>query len=98
MSEKEIEEKVELLGKPGAADGIAFGTDGYLYLTSIELNAIRRFTPDKKVEMVIQDSRLKWPDSFSITPNGDIYVTTSQLHLAGNHTEPFKIFKLQPQL
>jgi len=97
LSEKEIEEKVELLGKPGAADGIAFGTDGYLYLTSIELNAIRRFTPDKKVEMVIQDSRLKWPDSFSITPHGDIYVTTSQLHLAGKHTEPFKIFKLQPQ-
>jgi len=46
--------------------------------------------------MVIQDSLLKWPDSFSVTSNGDFYVTTSQLHLAGKHSEPFNIFKLQP--
>jgi sugar lactone lactonase YvrE len=95
LTEEKITAKVELLGKPGAADGIAFGIDGNLYLTSLEYNAIRRFSPDKKVEMVIQDSRLKWPDSFSVTPNGDIYVTTSQLHLAGKHSEPFKILKLQ---
>lgn len=97
IPENEIENKVEPLGTPGAADGIAFGHDGNLYLTSIELNAIRRFTEDKKVEMVIQDSLLKWPDSFSVTPNGDIYVTTSQLHLAGKHKEPFKIYRLQSQ-
>jgi sugar lactone lactonase YvrE len=97
LSEQELGEKVEVVAKTGIADGIEFGKDGNLYLTSLEHNAIRRFTPQGNIEVVVQDSALKWPDSFSITTGGDIYVTTSQLHLGQERTEPYRIFKLNPQ-
>ena len=95
LSESQLGDKVEFLGKTGASDAIAFGKDGNVYLTSLEYNAIRRFTPEGIVEMVVQSPRLKWPDSFSITPDGTIYVTTSQIHLGNTRTEPYRIFKLQ---
>ena len=94
LNAAQLGEKVEFMGEAGASDAIAFGNDGNIYLTSIEHNAIRRFTRNKKVEIVIQDARLKWPDSLSLTEDGSIYVTTSQLHLGQNRTEPYKIFKL----
>ncbi|MFC1725369.1 L-dopachrome tautomerase-related protein [candidate division KSB1 bacterium] len=97
LSEEELGNKVEHVGESGASDGIVFGPDGNLYLSSLEFNAVRRFTPDKKVEMVVQDPGLKWPDSFAITEDGTIYVTTSQIHLGPNRTEPYKIFKLVPE-
>ncbi|UCH11175.1 MAG: hypothetical protein JSU61_04610 [Fidelibacterota bacterium] len=96
LSASELASKVELFATPGPADGIAFGTDGHLYLTSLELNAVRRVTPSGKVRMVVQDTRLKWPDSFAVSPDNTIYVTTSQIHLLGRITEPFRILKFHP--
>lgn len=94
LTEAQLGEQVEFVIESGASDAIEFGPDGFLYLTSIERNAIRRFTPGGNVEIVIQNSHLKWPDSFSITPDGTIYVTTSQIHLGSNPTEPYRIFKI----
>jgi sugar lactone lactonase YvrE len=95
LTEKELGEKVESVIQSGASDGIAFASDGNLYLTSIEYNAIRRLTVNGKIETVIQNNKIKWPDSFSITPDGLIYFTTSQLHLGSERTEPYKIFKIR---
>ena len=91
----QLENKIETVGTTGASDGIAFGPDRNLYLTSIEMNSIRRLTKSGKVETMIQDPRLKWPDSFSITKDGYIYVTTSQLHLNFAVQEPYKIFRFK---
>jgi len=93
-TESSLSDKVEFVTESGACDAIEFDPQGYLYLSSLELNAIRRYTPTGKIEMVIQDSSLKWPDSFSITPDGTVYVTTSQLHLGNSRTEPYKIFQI----
>jgi sugar lactone lactonase YvrE len=95
LSDLQLGEKVEFVAKTGIADGLEFDRDGNLYLTSLEYNAIRRYTPAGNIEIVVQDSALKWPDSFSITAEGEIYVTTSQLHLGSGRTQPYQIFKLQ---
>ncbi|MEE9466530.1 MAG: L-dopachrome tautomerase-related protein [Candidatus Neomarinimicrobiota bacterium] len=89
--------EVEELLLVGASDAIEFGPGGYLYFTSIEHNAVRRLTPDRQIEMVVQDERLKWPDSFAITAKGEIYVTTSQIHLGPEVTDPYRVFKLTPK-
>ena len=96
ISDTELGEKVEFVTESGVSDAIEFDYKGNLYLTSLEYNAIRKYTPQGNIEMVMQHEQLKWPDSFSITPDGTVYVTTSQLHLGNSRTEPYKIFKLMP--
>lgn len=95
LSADELGSKVETVAKSGAADGIAFGPDGALYLSAIEEDAVNRLTPDGRVETVIKSPRLLWPDSFSITPDGVLYVSTSQIHLGANRTEPYMVYKLE---
>jgi sugar lactone lactonase YvrE len=94
LSAQELAGKVEWVTESGASDAIEFDNAGNLYFTSIELNAIRKYTPQGKLEVVVQDDMLKWPDSFSITADGTIYLTTSQLHLGNNPPDPYKIFKI----
>lgn len=95
LSEKELGNYVEFVGNSGASDAIIFGPGEYVYLSSIEHNAIRRIRFGETVQTVVQDSLLKWPDSFSLTPDGILYVTTSQIHLGAAVTEPYQIFKLE---
>ncbi len=95
LTTAEVDNKVEHVGTSGASDAIEFGPDGYLYLTSIELNAIRRFdVVSKTTEPFVADENLKWPDSFSITNDGTIYVTTSHLHLGLQSEMTYKLFKV----
>jgi sugar lactone lactonase YvrE len=82
----ELEQEVELVAETLPCDAIEFDPDGYLYFTSIEDNSIYRMLPGEELSLVLSDDRLKWPDSFSITPSGDIYVTTSRIYFpAGEH-------------
>jgi len=76
--------QVQPYGKVGPTDGlwIARGTDT-LYLTSIEDNAIKARDlgrgPAGPLRTVLQDPRLRWPDTFSQGPDGSLYVTTSRI-------------------
>lgn len=97
MSETTLELQVESLGVRGVADGIEFGKDGNLYLSALEEDAVNRFTTSGRVETVVRDPRLAWPDSFAVSSDGTVYVTTSQIHLGPNPPEPYRIFKLAPQ-
>lgn len=74
-----IEVAVEFVIETMPCDAIEFAPDDYLYITSVEDNAIYRYLHDKKLELVVSDEKLTWPDSFSITPDGKIYVTTSRI-------------------
>jgi sugar lactone lactonase YvrE len=94
ISEADLEAKVERVGESGASDGLLF-KDGAIYLTSIEHNSIRRIYKDGNVESVIEDSRLEWPDSFAVSKEGTIYVTTSRIAFPRG-TQPYRIFKLEP--
>lgn len=96
LTEDELGGKVEFVAETGASDAIEFGPDGYLYLTSIEHDAIRRLEVGGEIETVAQNPLLAWPDSLAITSDGTIFVTTSQIHLGPKRTEPYRIFELQP--
>jgi len=94
LDEDELAAKVEKVAVSGAADGIMFGPDGTLYLSAFEEDAVNYLSADGRVETLVKDSRLIWPDSFSITSDGTLYVTTAQIHLGAARTEPYRIFKI----
>ncbi len=60
------------------ADGLWMSKAGDLYLTSPETNAVNRFH-DGRVEPVVTDRRLRWPDTMSEGPDGTLYVTASHI-------------------
>lgn len=95
LDPKELGAKVETVGETGAADGILFDSDGSLYLSALEHDAVRRLTPDGRLETVVQDPHLSWPDSFALTPEGDLLVTTTQIHLGDHPPEPYRILRVR---
>jgi sugar lactone lactonase YvrE len=95
MTEPNLARKVEVMDKTGAADGLEFA-DGKIYLSALEENAIKTFSPaDRKIKTLVQGPELAWPDSFAFGPDGALYVTTSQIHRGPNPPEPYKIFRLE---
>ena len=87
---------VERVAESGVSDGIAFGRDGNLYLSSLEEDAINRLTPAHVRERVVHDARLAWPDSFAVAKDGWIYVTTAQIHRGANPPEPYRLWRFRP--
>lgn len=91
---------VENLGSTGSAiDGMCLDTDGSLYMTAIEKDAIYVRRPDGNIEPFVADARLQWPDSICKGPDGYLYFTTSMHHLKApyrlvdSRTQPYHVMK-----
>jgi len=78
-SDEEIEGSIERLGEVGPTDGFWIDAQERLYLSAIEENAVKRRDGDGKIETLVVDERLRWPDTFSEGPDGSIYVTASHI-------------------
>lgn len=96
LSADAVAGSVEKIVESGVADGILFDRDGYLYLSSLEEDAVNRLTPDHSRELVVADPRLAWPDSFALAKDGSIYVTTAQIHRGANPPEPYRLWRIRP--
>jgi sugar lactone lactonase YvrE len=78
LPDKSVEGKVETVGENGPADGLLFDRQGRMYISAVEENAIK-LREDGKVSVLLQDSRLRWPDTFALGPDGTVYVTSSRI-------------------
>jgi sugar lactone lactonase YvrE len=74
----EIEAAVTKVGSTHVADGLWMSSIGTLYVTSPGDNSVKRWTGNG-TETVVQDQRLRWPDTLSEGPDGTIYVTASHI-------------------
>lgn len=80
IPEKAIADSVQDLGHFVTSDGMEFDNAGNLYLGDLERYSIVKITPDGKMHTLITDtSRLVWPDSYSISNDGYLYISTSQI-------------------
>jgi len=98
---KSLEDSVQYLGKFVTTDGMIFDKSGNLYLGDLEKNSIVKITPDLKMQTIIQDDRLRWPDSYSISQDDYLYISCSQIqympwfHATDEIERPFKIFRIK---
>ncbi|WP_019948276.1 SMP-30/gluconolactonase/LRE family protein [Hymenobacter aerophilus] len=102
LTEAQLVAQIEDLGKVPACDGMILDAQNNLYLTAFEDHSIKRRTPAGKIETVVQDPRLEWPDTFAFSADGrTLYVTNSAIHKTptwsqgvGQQDQPYHIFKM----
>ena len=79
-----LADRVEGYGQNGVSDGLWIDAGGRLYLTALQENAVKvrdlADGPDGAPRVLVQDERLRWPDTFSEGPDGAVYVTASHIH------------------
>ncbi|WP_236025587.1 major royal jelly family protein [Algoriphagus oliviformis] len=81
-TDAQISRSVEDLGRFVTTDGMIFDKQGNLYFGDLEANAMVKISPDLQMQTIVKDDeKLLWPDSYSISEDGYLYLTTSQIHL-----------------
>jgi hypothetical protein len=49
-----------------------------MYISAVQENAVKVREGDQ-VRMLVQDPRLRWPDTFAQGPDGTVYITASHI-------------------
>jgi len=81
QTDAQVAATVEDLGDKGfASDGIEADSQGYIYLTDYEHNAVKRRSPGGQYETIVSGPNLIWPDSIAFGRDGYMYFTADQLN------------------
>jgi len=87
VSDHAVDKQVEDLGEKGTSDGLLEDTAGRIYITDWEKRAITRRNTEGKIETLVQDDRLLWPDTMALSRDGYLYLITNQLYRQPNYNE-----------
>jgi sugar lactone lactonase YvrE len=79
LSSQDLEKRVKAEGTSVPADGLWMSAKGQFLFTSVEDNSVKLRLPDGTLTNVVQDAKLRWPDSMAEGPDGKIYVTASHI-------------------
>ncbi len=100
---KQGKPKPEVYAKTFPVDGIWMDSKSNIYLSNVQAKGVSRLTPDRKLETLLTDSRLQWPDTFSEGPDGSIYITASHINDSPTYNKgksvrkmPYQAFKFKP--
>jgi sugar lactone lactonase YvrE len=102
LSPEALGNLVERVAETEPTDGLEFDAEGNLYLTSLEWNAVKVLRPDGRIELFARASDFLWPDTITLSRDGDLLVSASQFHLMPDfnggedkRTPPYKVFRLE---
>lgn len=103
LSDEAIAERVfKHLPKP-ESDGITIDNQEQIYIADPSNSAILRINRAHKLETLLQDDRIRWPDGFSFGTDGWLYFTCSALHQVIGRTDgqiadagPYQVFRFKP--
>ena len=103
LSDSEVASTVKDVGeKGGGSDGLEADSQGRVYLTDYEHDAIRRWSLVSGFETLAHDPRILWPDTLSLASDGYLYFTANQIERQGTFHEgkdlrqkPYVLFRLK---
>jgi len=102
LSEDQLEAAVEDLGRFSVTDGMIFDNTGNLYLGDYQNYKMVKIDPEHEREDVVTDERLIWPDSYSISEDGYLYISCSQINKQPDYNEgenkrttPYAIYRIK---
>ena len=78
----EIAAAIERAGPKPVSDGASTDAEGNHFFTDLAGNAITKLDPTGRLETLVQDDRLLWPDALSFGEPGWLYIAVNQLHRA----------------
>ena len=78
LSTQQLARQVVRVGENGPADGLLIDRRGRMYISAVEENAVK-VRDGGQVSTLVQDGRLRWPDTFAEGPDGTVYVTSSRI-------------------
>jgi sugar lactone lactonase YvrE len=71
---------IERAGPKPVSDGASTDAEGNHYFTDLARNAITVLRADGRLETLVRDPRLSWPDALSFGEPGWLYIAVNQLH------------------
>lgn len=102
LTGQQLAAAVEDLGNIANTDGMIFDSKGNLYLGDPTTYSMIQVTTDLKSHTWISDPRLIWPDTYSVTKQGYIYITTSQIQKQPDYNEgvnkrtsPYEVYQVK---
>ena len=112
LTPAQVTSRVETMAETGVSHGMTSDAKGNVYLTDSPTKAVRYLTPgrsagavdspDGKLETLVRDSRLLWPDSFAVGPDGYLYLTAAQIHRTKKYNDgqdkvdyPFRLYRMK---
>ena len=103
LSAEQLAMRVQRFADKPLSDGMSIDTDGNIYLTAVEHNAIFRAGDKGSLATLIRSSDIRWPDALSFGPDDYLYVADSALPelilQSRDHIKsqgPYRIFRFQP--
>ncbi|MBB2201355.1 SMP-30/gluconolactonase/LRE family protein [Gluconacetobacter tumulisoli] len=103
LSEAELERRVRVDRHVPPVGGLVMDSHDTLYLSEIETHSIHAEDPHGRTLWRLTDPRLDWPDAYSITPDGMVYLAVAQVDRLpafhggtdGRHP-PYLLFRFHP--
>jgi len=103
LSEIQLSSHVEKFALKTMSDGLTMDIENNIYITDPEHSAIVRLTPNRKLETLLKNSHIRWPDGLGFGPDGWLYMTCSALHQVIGKTPgfmkshaPYQIYRFKP--
>jgi len=102
LTPQQLGGEVKYLGEIASTDAMIFDKKGNLYFGDPVNYRMIQISPDLKARTWFKSKSLIWPDTYSISKDDFIYITTSQINKQPDYnngvnkrTEPYRVYKVK---